>query len=450
MALVVLAHSLSTMMVFDRGAKGFVGGQLTMYGLAAAEKFEQQGTAATDDYLALVERTTRVRAFLFDENGRQLAGGVPTAKAQELIRKATEGGEENFNQTARMDYLAKWVETPSGKRFIIASESGRPTGVHLPFWPGVWWAQLIAVLLTTGLLCYLLARYLTSPIVKLRAATQRLTAGDLRARVGIGLGKRRDELADLGRDFDNMAERIQNLLDSERRLLHDISHELRSPLTRQKIALELARESEGEESEWALERIEREADRLEGLINQLLTLARLESNSPVVNKEPIHLQQLLDEIVFDANFEASNRNRTVRVKTSQDYVVAGNRRLLYSAIENVVRNAIAYTAEGTEVEISVENKGKTAGEEGSEVIIRVLDHGAGVPQVALANLFHPFYRVAEARDRQSGGIGLGLSISQRAIHLHGGTIAASNTSEGGLLVEICLPTRNNHKDRKRN
>src|SRR5262249_33287914 len=288
------------------------GGQLTMYGLAAAEKYEQQGKATTDDYLSLLERKTRIHAFLFDENGNELSGRKLSPKAQEMVQTLIAGGEENFNQTARTDYLAKWIDTQSGKRFIIVSESERPTGIRLPFWPGVWWAQLIAVLLTTGLLCYLLARYLTSPIVKLRAATQQLAAGDLSARVGAANGKRRDELADLGRDFDNMAERLQNLLDSQRRLLHDISHELRSPLTRQKIALELARESDREETEWALERIEREADRLEGLINQLLTLARLESNAPEGTEERINLKQLVDEIVFDANFEASSRNRAVR------------------------------------------------------------------------------------------------------------------------------------------
>jgi two-component system sensor histidine kinase CpxA len=233
-----------------------------------------------------------------------------------------------------------------------------------------------------------------------------------------------------------MAERLQALMNSQQRLLHDISHELRSPLTRQKIALELAREGDGAETRWALERIEREADRLSDLINQLLTLARLESQSSKTASTEVDLKLLVEEIVFDADFEAQNHHRSVRIVKSRECLLFGNRPLLHSAIENVVRNAILYTAEGTEVEVSLEcvNEGNTP-----QAIISVRDQGAGVPQAALADIFQPFYRVADARDRQSGGIGLGLSISQRAVEVHGGTVEASNAEGGGLFVQIHLP-----------
>jgi signal transduction histidine kinase len=289
--------------------------------------------------------------------------------------------------------------------------------------------------LTTGIVCYLLARYFSSPVVKLRAAAQQLAAGDLSARVGAVNGRRRDELADLGRDFDVMAERIQSLMASQQRLLHDISHELRSPLARLKIALELARQSDGQEAAWALDRIEREADRLNDLIGQLLRLARLSQAAPGEGKDSVDLKGLVDDIVFDADFEASNSNRSVKVIESQDCVIAGDEQLLRSAIENVVRNAVSYTAEATAVEVSL----RCQGDEGGQAVISVLDKGAGIPQAALAEIFRPFYRVGDARDRQSGGIGLGLSISHRAVQAHGGTVKASNARSGGLLVEIFLP-----------
>ena len=436
MALVVLANSLTAMMVYDTGAKGFVGGQLTLYGLTAAEKYEQGGKAAADAYLSLVERNTQMRAHLFDENGNELAGRELTSLTTEMARTLIPGGEEKFEQTARTDFLAKWIILPGGKRYVIASESRRPTGIRFPFMPGIWLAQFIAVLLTAGVLCYLLARYFSSPIIKLRDATQQLAAGNLSARVGAAKNKRRDELADLGRDFDRMAERIEVLMNSQQRLLHDISHELRSPLTRQKIALELLRESEGEEALWAIERIEREADRLSDLINQLLTLARLESQSPGSTTAAVDLKLLVEEIVFDADFEARNHNRSVHIVKSQDCSCVGNQQLLYSAIENVVRNALRYTAEGTAVEVSIEciDTGGNA-----QAIIKIRDQGAGVAQAALVDIFRPFYRVADARDRQSGGTGLGLSISQRAVQMHGGTIIADNIPGGGLCVQITLP-----------
>jgi two-component system sensor histidine kinase CpxA len=290
--------------------------------------------------------------------------------------------------------------------------------------------------LTASVFCYLLARYLSAPVVKLRAATQQLAAGDLSARVGAARNRRRDELADLGRDFDVMAERIESLMASQKRLLHDISHELRSPLARLKIALELARASDGPEAEWALERIEREADRLNDLIGQLLTLARLDSDSEKTDNDSVNLKRLVEEIALDADFEARNYNRSVEVVASQDCSITGNEQLLRSAVENVVRNAVSYTAEGTAVEVALRRRDT---HEGAKAVITVLDKGRGVPQAVLANIFRPFYRVGDARDRQSGGIGLGLSISHRAVQAHGGTVTASNAPSGGLLVEIQLP-----------
>ena len=435
MALVVLASTLSSMMTFNEGPK-HLGGQLAMFGLAATEKLAQEGKAGADDYLNLLERTTRTRAYLFDGSGNQIAGKETPAKITEVSQALVGEGENKVSQTSKTDFVARKFVTMGGKTFIIAGEFPRPPAMLWPFRPHAWWVQSIAVFLTAGLLCYCLARYFSSPVVKLRAATQQLASGDLSARVGAASGRRRDELADLGRDFDIMAERIQSLMNSQQRLLHDISHELRSPLARLKIALELARQGEGEEAVWALDRIEREADRLNHLIGQLLTIARLDSNSALAGNEPVDLKRLVEEIVFDADFEARSRNRAVRIVATRDCYAFGDEQLLRSAVENVVRNAVSYTADGTEVEVSL--RCRNASDEG-HTIISVLDKGTGIPNAALADVFRPFYRVADARDRQSGGTGLGLSISQRAVEVHGGTVRASNSPGGGLLVEILLP-----------
>jgi len=223
---------------------------------------------------------------------------------------------------------------------------------------------------------------------------------------------------------------------SQRRLLGDISHELRSPLARLSVALGLVKRRAATEAPGLIEplnRIERESERLNDLIGQLLTLTRLETSPGDVEKTPIVLQDLIGQIVADADFEAQARNRTVEFPNPEECKVWGNVELLRSAIENVVRNGVRYTAENTSVSVTL-RRSKDGG-----AFIRVRDHGKGVPEEALNDLFRPFYRVADARDRRTGGAGLGLAITERAVRLHGGTITAANAPEGGLVVEIMLP-----------
>jgi two-component system, OmpR family, sensor histidine kinase CpxA len=277
---------------------------------------------------------------------------------------------------------------------------------------------------------------LTSPVTKLRKATQELAAGNLRTRVVPALGNRRDELASLGADFDVMAEQIESLINSQRRLLGDISHELRSPLARLNVALELARQRSGAEATSALERIQREAENLNEMIGQLLALTRLESGAASVAKTQFDLAQLVREIADDADFEARSRNRSVTVNEVESCVITGNYELLRRAIENVVRNAIQYTSEGTAVEVELRRQGNRSDE---SAVIVVRDHGAGVPDSALEKIFQPFYRVDEARDREAGGVGLGLAIAERAVRLHGGNVKATNAADGGLIVTIEVP-----------
>jgi two-component system sensor histidine kinase CpxA len=247
---------------------------------------------------------------------------------------------------------------------------------------------------------------------------------------------RRDELAQLMRDFDRMAERIEALMDAQSRLLKDVSHELRSPLARLSVALGLARQRAAPETEGALNRIELEADRLNQLIQRLLTISRLETGTDGIRKTQVSLRELVEQVVHDAEYEAQGRRCGVSAEPTDEYVVEADPALLRSAIENVVRNAVRYTAAGTDVEIRLERR---IGDHGGEIAVRVIDSGPGVPEEALERIFQPFYRIDDARNRQTGGAGLGLSIADRAVRLHGGRVHASNRPEGGLEVEIRIP-----------
>ena len=304
------------------------------------------------------------------------------------------------------------------------------------------WLVILIAIVSSGLVCYLLARYLTAPVVRLRAATQRLAAGDLSARAGGLAARRRDEMAQLVRDFDTMAERLEATVNAQARLLNDISHELRVPGSpRLNVASALADQRSGVEAHSALERIDLEAERLNELIAGLLTIARMEDSSEAVKKSPIHLAEMLDGIAQDADYEAQSRNCRVERVIVEDCWVMGAPMLLHSAIENVVRNATRYTAtrytrEGTDVQIRLQS---AQGPNSQEAVIRVTDFGPGVPEEALEKLFRPFYRIDDARGRQTGGVGLGLAITERAVRLHGGTVKAANRPEGGLIIEIRLP-----------
>jgi two-component system sensor histidine kinase CpxA len=272
---------------------------------------------------------------------------------------------------------------------------------------------------------------------KLSEATRSLSSGDLDARVGPAVGKRHDELSDLANDFDFMAERVGSLVMTQRQLLSDISHELRSPLARLNVALGLARQRAGENAGEALDRIEREAERLNELIGQLLVLAQLEADTGEHESTFVDMARLISEVVADADFEARSRGRSVSVVASEPMTLSANESLLRSAVENVVRNAARYTAEGTKVEVSLARR---VSDEGAvAAVVSVRDHGPGVPPEALDDLFRPFYRVADARDRKTGGTGLGLAISERAVRWHAGSLTAENVEDGGLLVEIRLP-----------
>lgn len=311
--------------------------------------------------------------------------------------------------------------------------SARPMGPPPapPFFMAPAFQAAVFLLVGAGV-CYLLARRLTAPIRRLRQTVQRLANGDLGARSGIGSGRSGDEINDLGRDVDRMAERIEALLISQKLLVRDISHELRSPLARLQVALELARRSASPAAEHPLNRIEQESERLNRMIGELLTLSLLDDRTALVHQDQIDLTELLTEVARDADFEAAQTGRSLSLQIASGLAVTGNRELVRQAVENVVRNALRYTAQGTAVELRADAAADTA-------IIRVRDHGPGVPATMLESIFQPFFRVADDRDRQSGGSGIGLAITARAVTLHGGSVVAHNLPDGGLEVTISMP-----------
>jgi two-component system sensor histidine kinase CpxA len=394
----------------------------------AEEVLRLQGLAALREWLKESEHTRATRIFVFDPSGHEALGQTAPLPLGRIMQPAQL--DELGVVSRRHGLIVYATKTPLGELYRMVALFRPP---H-PIWHLFTLEGLIAALLISGFICFGLAYYLGFPLRRMRMVTQGLAAGDLHSRVGPCLGRRKDEMGALARDFDRMAERLQALIEDQQRLLRDVSHELRSPLARLQAALGLARQRiDGHASE-EMDRIERETERLNDLIGQVLSLASMATEPQDGGREPVDLGALLQAVARDAAFEAESRRRRVTVDVGASLTVAADPALLHSAIENVVRNAIRYTAEGTAVELSL---GYDEGRK--RAVIRVRDHGSGVDESMLVKIFEPFFRANEARDRQSGGRGLGLAIARRAVELHGGTIEAANAPGGGLEVSIRLP-----------
>jgi two-component system sensor histidine kinase CpxA len=431
-ALALHAAVIATSVPTEVRVQRFSDTALAGYGRRAVSILEGEGVPALAAYLQHLEGQTRIHAVLIDESGRDATGHPVTTGVIAAARRADELGFAEMQVDGGLALKAHRLAGLSGRRYDLVAST--PIGLVrlLHDAPSAQLLRLLAVLITAGAVCYPLARYVARPLASLRAATQELAGGNLAVRVAPAVGRRRDELADLARDFDRMAERIEALMTSERRLLRDISHELRSPLSRLHVALGLARQQAGDDQR-PLDRIEREAERLNALIGQLLMLARLESGAMEPAREAVDLAAIVRDVAEDADFEVRSRGRAVRVTATCECVAIGAPDLLRSAVENIVRNAVRHTREGTAVEVSIRAGAPR------HVVITVRDHGSGVPDDLLPHIFHPFYRVGDARDRHSGGVGLGLTIADRTIRLHGGTVRADNAPDGGLVVELRIP-----------
>jgi signal transduction histidine kinase len=395
----------------DRGVDVRFSDHLRLAGTAAATLFEQQGSQACSQLAAALEQNGQMRLTISDASGA-IVCAAPTRpdgdRAMTLI-----------------------VTTPKGAAIRARGAPGRAYADFRMRPPFPFRAVGLAILVS-GIVCFAMARYLAAPLRRMRDASHRLAGGDLQARAGSHVGVRRDEIGELVRDFDAMAERIEDLVRSQTQLLSDISHELRSPLARLHIALELARVRSGNDMP-ELDRIETEALRMNELIGRLLALVRAESG--VANElEQVDLGAIVRQVTDDADYEAQGQRKSVELRIEAAPIIRGDSRLIGSAVDNVVRNALRHTREDTAVEVTLE-------QDADSVAIAVRDHGPAVAASELTRIFAPFFRVERARNRQTGGVGLGLAIAKRAAAFHGGDIQAAIHSKGGLVVTITLPLR---------
>jgi signal transduction histidine kinase len=414
----------------------------------AARAFESGGPAALKDWLEALSGEPFSRTFVVDPAGKEMLGR-PLPQFLSGV-----GGTSAATGTTRTRAVALATPpgsiAPIGGALVLVGADGSSYHVivgpvrenprlfgELEL-PGVPLSILLIALVVSGALCFLLARYLASPVDRLRLATRQMASGDLNVRVLPALKGRRDDLGLLAADLDTMAQRLQHLLDTRQQLLRDVSHELRSPLTRLQLALSLARREEGV-AERHLARVGCEADRLEQLIARTLRLARLEQPVHSVDQVRIDICELLKNIASDVMIEADAQGCLVNLHAEQGLTVAGDPELLRSAFENVIRNAVRYSPAGALVSVGA----RALAERGTQprsVEVAVSDRGPGVPEKDLQLIFEPFYRVESAREhRGGGGEGLGLAIAARAITLHAGSIEARNLPGGGLAVVVTLP-----------
>jgi two-component system sensor histidine kinase CpxA len=400
----------------------------------------------------------RVSLYVLDADKHDILGRpVP-----ESVIAASEHAVADSQGMSANRMRLRTLTAPDGAHYTAVARFEGPTMLRLLYrHRATFWVHVGIAMLISACISLLLAAYITAPLARIRASAQRVARGDMSAQIGdLPFGRSAEMLA-LAREFDQMTARLRDLVDGQRRLIRDVSHEMRSPLSRLRVALELARASVREAFDAApaddatasatpaavaspharsrrdgdavtqLDRIEREAARLEEMIAQAIQLSRMETTPPS-KVENVALDRLIDDVAGDAAFEAQARPCALHIAQSAPLEVRGEADLLTSAIENVVRNAVKYTAADTTVNIRLDQVG-------SQARLRVRDCGPGVAAADCARIFEPYYRTDTARQRSSGGSGLGLAIARRAVERQGGRIHASNAEGGGLEVEILLP-----------
>ncbi len=349
----------------------------------------------------------------------------------QLVEQLNSTEAELRQHTPQGIVFGRYVKSSDGENYKLL--------LHVPphqMLKGFLGPRILVILFVSGLVCYGLARYIAAPIKNVSIAARRLSAGDLTARVNAnpnnkGKKKRQDEITQLAEDFDSMADNLEQQIKAQQLLLRDVSHELRSPLARLQIAVELARKYTSNDTEDEYNRIIKEVDELDKLIGQLLELPRLDSGTVQLD-DSIDMPSLIQYIINDCQYEATDQRKNILFRCDFNTVlVQGNGNSLRSAIENIIRNAIRYTPVENSIDIDLTKVDK-------EISLMIRDYGDGVPDSELDKIFQPFYRVSHARERRSGGTGIGLAIAQRAINLHRGSIKATNTSPG-LQITIHLP-----------
>ncbi|MCC6134482.1 MAG: HAMP domain-containing protein [Gammaproteobacteria bacterium] len=402
--------------------RALAGGPRTLFLVgAAAATLRHGGIGALRELLDEWNRQGDTSVYVVNDARQELFDRAVQPEA--LVQADRLAREDREPRVARL-------ETANQRQYLLFVPAESEAAPHGPP-PSPWVPISIGILASLGFSA-LLAWYLSKPIRHLRGAFDAAAAGKLETRIGLHMGRWGDEISDLGRDFDHMAGQLQILLSSQRRLLHDVSHEIRSPLARLQAAIGLTRQ-QPERLDASLDRIEREAGRLNELVGELLTLSRLEVGMTSAADEEVDVVDLVAGIAADARFEAEATGRRVLFFGAGAIFVRVRAELLHRALENVIRNAVKYTREGTAAEVRIEQWAAS-----NCLIVTVSDQGPGVPETDLQAIFEPFFR-SEAHGK-TVGFGLGLAIARRAIEMHGGTIRALNRDGGGLCVEMVLPT----------
>jgi two-component system sensor histidine kinase CpxA len=399
---------------------------------AAARALETGGREGLVNWLRRNPRLDpRVELLIIDDSGADLLGRPLPRRMRFQMRGGPRREGPPPPRNYRPSRFAPQLIGPDGTTFRLITAPAGPSMFGVLAWPRARLIWLMTAVLITGLVSWLLTRYLTAPIGQLQTASRSLAAGRLRTRIGPQLAQRRDALGDLARDFDQMAAQLEQLITQREILLRDVSHELRSPLTRLRMALALAQRRDTGAAAVELERIELEADRLGKLIDQVLDLASSDGDDTTTRQQPVDLVTLLDGVVADARFEQPDRD--IQWPGAATCAVSADAAALTSAIENVVRNALTHSPGDQPVELSM------ACPDDGWVELCVGDRGPGVPDSDLERIFEPFFQVEPSRGHDTPGFGIGLAISARIVRAHGGRIVAHNRPDGGLRVCLKLP-----------
>jgi signal transduction histidine kinase len=381
---------------------------------SAIDGWNTGGAAGVASYMQRLNSLFGASHYLVDADGRDVVSGENRAALLPVSPFTKSRGYINGQ-------LVVTHRSADGRYWFVAVDAHQTD--RWTFFP-----YYLLVIGTTGLLCWLAAVGIVSPIRRITASMDRFGEGDLSTRLNM---QRRDEIGGLARSFDEMAERLQGLVMSERRLLQDISHELRSPLARLKFSVKLSRTAA--DANVALDRVDRDVNRITSLVSEIVEVTRMEGEPSTRKSEKVDLGELVEETVGECGVEAEFRGCSIRVEGKIAREVSGDAELLRRAVENVLRNAIRYSPDKAMIDV-------TLAEADQGALIAVRDRGPGVPGELLIDIFEPFFRVEEAREADTGGIGLGLSIAKRAVQLHGGTITAENANPG-LRVRISIPER---------
>lgn len=398
-------------------------------GIKAADIFETKGSADLTEWLHYIRLEFGVTGFMLDEKRRPISLAHLPKNWLEFTLPLTQHRLSERNLKGFQPYTIS-SSTDRIYTFVALRVNSGPYPAWLKHLPIL---QIVTALLIVALLTAFVTWHITGPLRKLKQATHSFARGNLDTRLSNVAHQKNDEIGEVGLAFNHMAERISLLVSNQQRLFRDISHELRTPLARQQIALELLARKIPDAEHQSLHRIEREIERMNALIDQVLTLLRLEQSDQNPIAETYDLSDLLCKITQDAEFETQSTHQ-IHLRQPQQNLLTGQQELVSRAVENILRNAIRYTPADGRVFIKVEARAQA-------VVIRIEDEGEGVPEASLKHLFEPFYRVEACRNQQSGGYGVGMAIAEQAIRAQSGTIEASNRTAGGLRVDITLPKK---------